>query len=99
MFAKGSVMQNLEHTSFVPLHSAKLTAPTAADDFSPSSVFARTENHPSPWIGWAPLLILPALILAARAVLLWWAFMWLLAMSIFAGCKWQTWWQARDARF
>ncbi len=47
------------------------------------------------WIGWAPLILLPILVLSRRAELLSWVFMWLLATVIFAGCKWQTWWEAR----
>jgi len=46
------------------------------------------------WIGWAPLIAFPASVLALRAKLLPWVFMWLLAAAIFAGCKWLTWWQA-----
>jgi hypothetical protein len=49
------------------------------------------------WIGWAPLILLPLLTIAVRAGLLPWVFMWLLAAAIFAGCKWQTWWEARVA--
>lgn len=49
------------------------------------------------WIGWAPLILLPLLMIALRARLLPWVFMWLLAAAIFAGCKWQTWWEARAA--
>src|SRR2546423_4343308 len=50
------------------------------------------------WIGWTPLLVLPLLVLALRAKLLPWIFMWVLAIAIFAGCKWQTWWEASAAR-
>jgi hypothetical protein len=46
------------------------------------------------WPGWVPLLALPAASMMARARLQPWAFMWLLAVSIFLGCKWQTWWSA-----
>jgi hypothetical protein len=47
------------------------------------------------WIGWVPLTLLPMMAMMLRTKLLPWAFMWLLAVAIFAGCKWQTWWQAR----
>jgi Membrane bound O-acyl transferase family len=47
------------------------------------------------WVGWIPLGVLPMAAMAARSELPAWAFMWLLAVAIFAGCKWQTWWEAR----
>jgi hypothetical protein len=48
------------------------------------------------WLGWLPLMALPA-----TAVLLGehrpaWVFMWALSFSIFAGLKWMTWWNARS---
>jgi hypothetical protein len=46
------------------------------------------------WPGWVPLLALPAASMMARARLQPWAFMWLLAVSIFLGCNWQTSWSA-----
>lgn len=50
------------------------------------------------WPGWLPLLVLPVSVLAAMP-LDWprWAVMWSLALSIFAGCKWLTWWNRRVA--
>lgn len=51
------------------------------------------------WLGWVPLIALPLLTMALHARLLAWAFMWLLAVAIFAGCKWFTWWQARNTGF
>jgi len=42
--------------------------------------------------GLIPLLALPAAATAVGARLPAWAFMWLLAIAIFAGCKWRTWW-------
>jgi len=50
------------------------------------------------WIGWAPLAVLPMAAIALRSVLVPWVFMWLLATAIFAGCKWQTWWELRAAK-
>ena len=47
------------------------------------------------WIGWVPLALLPTLVMTLRAKLVPWIFMWMLAAAVFAGCKWQTWWDAR----
>jgi hypothetical protein len=46
----------------------------------------------APWRGWIPLLVLPAAVLVLTPAA-WplWAFMWLLALAIYAGCKWLTW--------
>lgn len=55
-------------------------------------------SHRSAWIGVAPLVVLPALIVACGVGLPPWVFMWVLAMAIFAGCKWLTWWDAGAAR-
>jgi Membrane bound O-acyl transferase family len=51
------------------------------------------------WIGWIPLVVLPLTALTFRDALPAWAFMWLLAAGIFAGFKWQTWWDAPAARY
>jgi hypothetical protein len=48
------------------------------------------------WIGWLPLVIVPACALSLRDVLPAWGFMWLLAFAIYAGLKWLTWWRARQ---
>jgi alginate O-acetyltransferase complex protein AlgI len=63
-----------------------VTAPTAA------SLLGERRRS---WIGWMPLVLLPMLVMTLRAKLLPWIFMWMLAAAIFAGCKWQTWWEAR----
>ncbi len=47
------------------------------------------------WLGWIPLVVLPATVSMFRAYLAPWAFMWLLAFAIFLGCKWATWFRAR----
>jgi len=51
-----------------------------------------------PKIGWLLLVLLPWLAITLRTRSSAWVFMWLLAAAIFAGCKWQTWWQARMAK-
>ena len=44
------------------------------------------------WLGYGPLLFLPAAVfLLTPATWPRWAFMWLLAFSIYVGCKWLTW--------
>jgi hypothetical protein len=48
------------------------------------------------WFGWMPILLLPTGVIALRSLFLSWELMWLLAVAVFAGCKWQTWWQARS---
>jgi hypothetical protein len=44
-----------------------------------------------PAAAWMPLVAAPAAIIAVRNSLESWVFMWLLAVSIFLGCKWLTW--------
>jgi len=51
------------------------------------------------WIAWVPLAVLPLACIALRSVLIPWVFMWLLAGTIFIGCKWQTWWEAQGSPF
>ena len=43
-------------------------------------------------LGILPLLLLPALVVAFSPMLLAWQFMWMLALSLYAGFKLQTWW-------
>src|SRR4051812_44714334 len=42
--------------------------------------------------GWLPLVVLPTIVLFCQRWLEPWAFMWLLAIALFASCKWLTWW-------
>lgn len=51
------------------------------------------------WLGWAPLILLPPLVLVFAPVS-WprWVVMWCLSVVIFAGCKWLTWWGAPATR-
>lgn len=51
------------------------------------------------WIGWVPILLLPLTVIILGADLPPWVFMWLLAVAIFVGCKWETWWEARSRGF
>ncbi|MGB0036864.1 MAG: membrane bound O-acyl transferase family-domain-containing protein [Candidatus Acidiferrales bacterium] len=48
------------------------------------------------WLVWAPLAILPAIACVLRSRLEPWQFMWVLAIALFFGCKWQTWTQAQS---
>lgn len=57
----------------------------------------RKDNWVQKWIEWAPLAVLPLILIVFLRDIASWKFMWLFAGAIFAGCKWQTWWQARLA--
>lgn len=59
--------------------------------FTPTSSKSRKD-----WAGWLPLAILPFCAIAIRSQLAPWALMWLLAGSIYFGCKWLTWWPCRN---
>jgi Membrane bound O-acyl transferase family len=48
------------------------------------------------WIGWSPLAAFPLTALAFRNSLPPWEFMWALAVTIYAGLKWLSWWKARN---
>lgn len=64
-----------------------------------TGVSARLISEPDPrgigFVGWIPLIALPAAAIAVRLYLPPWCFMWILAAAIFFGCKWQSWWQVR----
>jgi hypothetical protein len=45
------------------------------------------------WMGWVPLVLLIAIALCFCGRVPPWALMWLLAITIFAGFKWWTWWR------
>jgi predicted DCC family thiol-disulfide oxidoreductase YuxK len=49
---------------------------------------APPRSHPGDWL---LLILLPVLTLAARPLFPAWVFMWLLAGSLYFGCKWLTW--------
>jgi membrane bound O-acyltransferase family protein len=70
---------------------------TTLTEAVPQQSAAALQDSHGQWIGWVPVIFLPSLTIALRSRLLPWVFMWLLAVAIFAGCKWQTWWQARVA--
>jgi len=53
-------------------------------------------GQPREWPGWIGLVILPALAFLIRNRLPPWIFMWLMASAIFFGCKWLTFWRAKD---
>jgi hypothetical protein len=49
----------------------------------------------SSWIAWFPVSVLPPLAIACRNLVTAWGFMWILAIAIFIGLKWVTWWKVR----
>jgi len=51
-------------------------------------------TNTNPWLGWLPVIVLPATAIGLQSRLPPWVFMWLLAFAIFAALKWLTWWQA-----
>ena len=53
----------------------------------PSTLIALSRR----WTGWLLVPILPVLVISASGRLPSWAFMWLLAFSIYGGLKWLTW--------
>jgi hypothetical protein len=46
-------------------------------------------------VRWLPPIAVPAAVFVLRSTLAPWAFMWILAIAIFAGAKWITWWPHR----
>ena len=46
------------------------------------------QSHPGDWTF---LILLPVMVLATRTIIPAWVFMWLLAGSLYFGCKWLTW--------
>jgi hypothetical protein len=67
------------------------------EDLAGSTCAASRETRTHGWVAWAPLVVLPLAVMVFRNALAPWVFMWLLAAAIFAGCKWETWWDARAA--
>src|SRR5215470_2419437 len=46
------------------------------------------------WTAWLPFAIVPGTVIAFRQRMPPWAFMWLLAIAIFASLKWASWWKS-----
>jgi hypothetical protein len=49
--------------------------------------------EPATWPGWIPLIVLPAAACLGGANEPRWCWMWMLAFSLWLGCKWLTWWE------
>jgi len=61
-----------------------------------SEVHSEVEVRRASGLGaWLPLLILPVAAGLTRNLLPAWGFMWVMSFSLFAGCKWLTWFPAR----
>lgn len=56
----------------------------------------RAQKSPG-WLGWVPLVVLPAAACTVRNQLAPWQFMWLLSFAVFWGFKFETWFRARGA--
>jgi len=54
-------------------------------------------KRPGQWPGWLPLAVIPGAALAMKPVLPAWGFMWAMAVAIYLGCKWLTWWKTWQA--
>lgn len=48
----------------------------------------------SRWVGWFPLVLLPSGAMLFRHRIPAWAFMWTLAIAIYAALKWVSWWRS-----
>jgi hypothetical protein len=59
------------------------------------SIAARPIKHAT-WLGWLPLIALPATPIALRNRMPAWLFMWSLSFAMFAALKWMSWWKARS---
>lgn len=70
---------------------------TVSSEKSPTAVIG-SETRASQRLAWLPLIAMAAIVCALRSRLVPWAFMWLLSIAIFFGCKWQTWFSASAAR-
>lgn len=58
-----------------------------------------TKTTAAGFVGWTPLIALPALAwFGAPADLPRWACMWLIACTMYAGLKWLSWWATRSVR-
>lgn len=62
-----------------------------------AGVQAHAAGFASAAIAWLPLLLWPLAVVLFANGLPAWAYMWLLALAIFAGCKWLTWRKACGA--
>jgi hypothetical protein len=64
-----------------------------ADEIQPAR---RPREQHSGWVGWLPLILLPATAIALRNLWPAWVFMWILSFAIFISLKWLTWWRANE---
>jgi hypothetical protein len=55
------------------------------------------KSNAGAFFAWLPLLLLLALTLPLRILFPPWVFMWALAIAIFFGLKWATWWRVRSS--
>jgi len=66
-----------------------------ADEIQPAR---RPGEQHSAWVGWLPLLLLPATAIALRNLWPAWVLMWILSFAIFISLKRLTWWRTKEQR-
>jgi Membrane bound O-acyl transferase family len=54
----------------------------------------RSTREGSAWVGWAPLALAPLAVVMLHRGMPAWAFMWVLAIAIYASLKWASWWRS-----
>jgi hypothetical protein len=54
----------------------------------------RSTREGAAWIGWAPLALAPLAGVMLHRGMPAWAFMWVLAIAIYASLKWASWWRS-----
>jgi hypothetical protein len=69
---------------------------TLLSQSKPEEIEPAVPARGSQWIGWLPILVLPAVAISCRNLLPSWVFMWVLSGALFVSLKWLTWWRARS---
>lgn len=79
-------------------HATTIASGVHGERFDCAYAATKREGSAHRWIAWVPLVVLLIAALTLRSIVVPWVFMWALAVAIFAGFKWQTWWSALATR-